>query len=77
MKMLKSKAWQLEITGTDGNTKLFGVNIFEYKWNYTQENAFVNGEEIRIYSVVINDTKRLFAAKEVSNCVWEFYTYKY
>ena len=77
MKMLKSKTWQLEITGTDGNTELFGVNIFEYTWNYTQENAFVNGEEIRIYSVVINKTKHLFAAKEASNCVWQFYTYKY
>lgn len=75
--MLKSKCWQHEITGIDGNTELFGVNIFDFSWNDTQENTLVKGEEIRIYSVVINNTKHLFAAKEVSNCVWKFYTYKY
>lgn len=28
--MLKSKSWQQVTTGTDGNTELFGVNIFDY-----------------------------------------------
>lgn len=29
MKMWKSKSWQLEVTGVDGNVQLFGVNIFD------------------------------------------------
>ena len=32
MKMWKSKSWQLEVTGVDGNVQLFGVNIFDYDW---------------------------------------------
>ena len=32
MKMLKSKTWQHEITGSDGNVILFGVNIFLYQF---------------------------------------------
>ncbi len=32
MKMWKSKSWQLETTGIDGNIQLFGVNIFDYGW---------------------------------------------
>ena len=32
MKMWKSKSWQLEVTGVDGYTHLFGVNIFDYGW---------------------------------------------
>ena len=75
--MYKSKCWQHETTGTDGNTELFGVNIFDYAWHDTKEKAFVNEKEITIYSVIINNEKRLFAAIEVSNCVWAFYTYKY
>lgn len=77
MKTLKSKSWQHEITATDGTAELFGVNIFDYAWHDTLENAFVNEEEINIYSVIINTKKHLFAAKEVSNCVWAFFTYKY
>ena len=75
--MLKGKCWQHEITGTDGNTALFGVNIFDYSWHDTREKAFVNEEEINIYSVIINNEKHLFAAKEISNCVWALYTYKH
>lgn len=77
MKTLKSKSWQHEITATDGTAELFGVNIFDYAWHNTKEKAFVDEEEINIYSVNINTKKHLFAAKEVSNCVWAFFTYKY
>ena len=31
MKMLKGKTWQHEITGSDGNVILFGINIFDYE----------------------------------------------
>lgn len=37
MKMRKSKSWQLETTGIDGNTKLFGVNIFDYQLTYAPQ----------------------------------------
>lgn len=29
MKIFRTKTWQHEITGVDGNTTLFGVNIFD------------------------------------------------
>lgn len=77
MKMLKSRCWQHTATGTDGNTELFGINVFDYDWHDTKETTFIEGEEIRIYRIVVNGIKYLFAAKEVSNCVWEFYTYTY
>ena len=42
MKMLKSKTWQHEITGIDGNTILFGVNIFDYEWQDTHRSVKVH-----------------------------------
>lgn len=41
MKVYKKKTWQHEITGLDGNTILFGVNIFAYEWIWTGERADV------------------------------------
>ena len=67
--MLKSKSWQQVTTGTDGNTELFCVNVFDYDWHDTKEKAIIDGEEINIYKIVVNNTKHLFAAKEISNCV--------
>ena len=75
--MLKSKSWQQVTTGTDGNTELFCVNVFDYDWHDTKEKAIIDGEEINIYKIVVNDAKHLFAAKEVSNGVGAFYTYSY
>lgn len=59
MKALKNKTWQHEITGCDGNTILFGVNIFDYEWNSTNRAVKVRdplyGEEYKfsIYKVAI------------------------
>ena len=41
MKMWKSRTWQHEITGCDGNTILFGVNIFDYEWKDTHKSVKV------------------------------------
>ena len=41
MKMLKSKTWQHETTGVDGNVTLFGVNIFDYDWIDTGKKVIV------------------------------------
>ena len=41
MKTYKQKTWQHETTGVDGNTTLFGVNIFDYQWEYTGRSAQV------------------------------------
>ena len=35
MKFFKKRLWKHEITGIDGNTILFGVNIFNYEWEFT------------------------------------------
>lgn len=77
-----SEIWQHEITGVDGNTLLFGVNIFDYEWKDTKEFVKVSdplyGQEysFNIYTVVISGQEYKFAAGEFSNCVWGFYTLK-
>ena len=79
MKMWKSKSWQLETTGVDGNTQLFGVNIFDYRWLDTKQRIRVSDltYDIPVYTVKIGDVQYEFAAGEKSNCVWNFYLYKF
>ena len=83
MKAYKEKTWQHEVTGIDGNATLFGVNIFEYKWENTGRIVEVKdplyGQEYRfpIYKVVIGEQTYEFAAGEFSNMVFGFYVQKY
>lgn len=79
MKMWKRKSWQLEVTGVDGNVKLFGVNIFDYDWVDTKNRVEVNGLSytVPVYCVLVNGKKYEFAARECSNCIWNFYLYKF
>lgn len=72
------KSWKLKTMGTDGNVRLFGVNIFDYEWINTGEKAEVQNlyRDISVYEVKIRNKVRRFAAEEVSNCVWKFYLYK-
>ena len=83
MKSTKIKTWQHEITGFDGNTILFGVNIFDYEWKSTHKSAKVcdplYGQEYKfpIYTVIVNGQEQEFAAGEFSNCVWGFYLLKF
>lgn len=83
MKKWKEKTWQHEITGVDGNTILFGVNIFDYKWESTNQSVIVRdplyGQEYKfsVYKVIINEQEYEFAAGEFSNCVWGFYILKF
>lgn len=76
MKMWKEKTWQYEMTGIDGKTILFGVNIFDYQWSYIKK-EIVKNKTIDIYSVKIDDSEYFFGALEASNCVWDFYLFKY
>lgn len=83
MKAWKAKTWQHEITGSDGNVMLFGVNIFEYEWKETGRTVRVcdplYGQEYKfsVYTVNINGENQEFAAGEFSNCIWGFYLLKY
>ena len=82
MKMWKEKTWQYEKTGIDGNTTLFGVNIFDYEWESTGKRVKVrdpHGEEHKfdVYTVTIDGQQHEFAAGEFSACVWGFYLEKY
>ncbi len=79
MKMRKSKSWQLETTGIDGNTKLFGVNIFDYQWVDTKQRVQVSdlSYEVPVYTIMVDNVQYEFAAGERSNCVWNFYLYKF
>ena len=79
MKIWKSKSWQLETTGVDGNTRLFGVSIFDYIWLDTKQRIRVSDltYDIPVYTVKIGDAQYEFAAGEKSNCVWNFHLYKF
>lgn len=83
MKMYKAMTWQHETTGTDGNVRLFGVNIFDHPWQDTGERVSVkdfSGNEMMplpVYRVMIDGEERQFAAVEVSNCVWAFFIRKF
>lgn len=82
-KAYKQKTWQHETTGVDGNTILFGVNIFDYTWEWTEKSVNVKhplygqGYQFQVYQVQINGEKYEFAAGEFSNCVWGFYVQRY
>ena len=71
MKTVNEKTWQYEKHGIDGEVELFGVNIFDYKWEDTREIA--KECDFPIYKVVIDGKEYEFAAGEVSNNVWCFY----
>ena len=79
MKIWKSKTWQLEVSGRDGNTQLFGVNIFDYQWIDTKQRVQVSdlSYEVPVYMVTIHNVQYEFAAGERSNCVWNFYLCKF
>lgn len=83
MKAYKKKTWQYETIGVDGDTILFGVNIFDYKWRSADKSVKVRdplyGQEYKfsVYTVIIGGQEYEFAAGEFSNCVWGFYILKY
>jgi hypothetical protein len=79
MEMWKSKNWQLVATGVDGNVQLFGVNVFDYQWTNTGKRAEVKEltHQIPVYRVSVGAEEYEFAATERSNCVWNFYLYKF
>ena len=77
--MLFKKSWKYKTTGTDGNGKLFGVNIFDYEWRDTGETVTIidpqyHQEHIfNVFTIEIDGKLKRFAAGEFSNCVWGFY----
>ena len=82
MKTLNEKTWQYEKDGIDGEVELFGVNIFDYKWEDTHtvtvlDPKYNNELHFSVYTAVIDGKEHEFAAGEVSNCVWIFYLLKY
>ena len=83
MKVYKEPTWQLETTGSDRNTALFGVKIFDYEWVNTGKKAkIVNSSDdtvnyLTVYSVVIDKKEHQFACDEYRNGVYNFYVYKY
>lgn len=83
MKIFKSKTWQFEVYGQEGDVKLFGKNIFDYAWESTGKRVMVKDplykqeQRFYVYNVNIDGEVHTFAAGEFSNCIWGFYTYKY
>ena len=56
MKLFKQKTWQFETSGIEGEVKLFGVNIFDYKWQETGK-VVINGDEYLAHVVASDDEK--------------------
>ena len=78
MKEINKKTWQYEKHGIDGEVELFGVNIFDYKWQDTYTVAgldpkYNNEHYLHVYKVIIDGKEHEFATKETSNNVWCFY----
>lgn len=82
MKAWKEKTWRHEVTGVEGDTSLFGVDIFDHEWKKTDRSVNVRdplyGQDYRfpVYQVVIDGQEHEFAAGEFSNCIWGFYIWK-
>ena len=72
--------WKHRVTGTEGNCILFGVNIFNYKWNVTGEKVPVKDPkhsqlyEFDVYTIDLNGRTKRFAAGEYTNGIWGLYT---
>lgn len=83
LKVYKEPSWQLETTGVDGNATLFGVNIFDYEWRSIGKKARIvspldgSVDLLPIFSVLIDDKEHKFVCEEQSNCVYNFFVYKY
>jgi len=71
--------WKFIKTGVEGNCELFGVNIFDYKWENTSQKVNVSDPlynekyEMTIYKANIGNKIVTFATGEFSNCVYGFY----
>ena len=61
---------------------MFGVNPFEYEWVSAGKRGKIKNVSGRAYSCAINKIsvdgiEYEFIAIEISNGIWEFYTYKF
>lgn len=71
--------WKFVKSGIEGDCELFGVNIFDYRWESTNKKIKVldpiynQMHEMTIYNVDIEGKVVTFAAGEFSNCVYGFY----
>lgn len=77
MKMLKSKSWQWETTGTEESSVIFNVRIFTTDFRPTGESVEFKNRKYDIYTVFINKDEKTFAMTEASNGVYDFLLYKY
>ena len=77
--MFFKKKWRLKKVCTNSNCTLFGVNIFDYQWVDTKQRVQVSdlSYEVPVYTIMVDNVQYEFAAGERSNCVWNFYLYKF
>ena len=74
--------WEFVKSGIEGKCELFGVNIFNYKWENTGQKVEVLDplhNQIHIFTIYcanIGNNIVTFAAGEFSNCVYGFYVTK-
>ncbi|PWM71884.1 MAG: hypothetical protein DBX59_07735 [Bacillota bacterium] len=62
-------AWKYETFGSDGQRKLFGVNIFDYDWQTTgrrakaQDPVYHQNHTFEVRQIEVGEQVRRFAAK--------------
>lgn len=77
--MKNQKEWKYAASGCEGDISLFGVKIFDYKWErtfaYLKIHDPMYGQEFNfpVYRVMIDNQYYEFAAGEFSNGIWGFY----
>ena len=77
MKMMKSKSWQWETTGTNKTAILFGVNIFTKDFRSTGKSVDFNHTKYDVFTVFVDGEEKTFAMTETSNGVYDFLTFRY
>jgi hypothetical protein len=71
--------WRFIKTGIVGNCTLFGVNVFNYKWENTGKKVEVSDPlynqlyVFNVYTIDLGNKKFSFAAGEFSNNVYGFF----
>ena len=71
--------WTFATHGVEGSCDLFGVKIFDHKWESTDESVVVKDplydqdHTFPVYKVRIGRQDYVFAAGEFSNLIWGFY----
>ena len=52
--MQLEKTWKYETIGSEGNTVVFGINPFEYKWDYAEKRGKIRESSGKVSSYAVS-----------------------